>query len=241
METEEGRAVFREATTPGIASPTDSQCATPMPPMSPAQDDSGKRSRRPQIGAPRRSYSVMDYEPVLPHHQPGGRLSLAEVPGEIHMAIFDWLDPIDSACLGLTNKHFYAVHRRMHGTVPLSARRSGPNDMERAWYLASRPMNALSPGMSGIPERDLAMLRVKGKGLCRKCGVYRCELNKHLKEWMPEGAEYCSIREKFGPPAPEGAKEYCFLVKPNRPDRCGRHRDRPSKDQTTQKVGPEVR
>jgi hypothetical protein len=59
-----------------------------------------------------------------------------DLPPELHFAFFDFLDPIDSTCLGLTNKHFYAIHRRLHGTVSLTVRRDGPNDLEWAWHLA---------------------------------------------------------------------------------------------------------
>jgi hypothetical protein len=75
----------------------------------------------------------------------------------------------------------------------------------------------------------LAQLRVRGQAYCRKCGVTRCELHKHIQEWMGEGAEYCSIKQKFGPAAPEGARPFCYLSKPDDPHRCGRHRVRKSK------------
>jgi hypothetical protein len=39
---------------------------------------------------------------------------------EIHEEIFDHLDPIDSACLGLTCKIFYKIHRKRHRTVTLN-------------------------------------------------------------------------------------------------------------------------
>lgn len=89
--------------------------------------------RRPFLPPPQRSYSVMDYVPIPVLHLPGEKLQIVHLPPEIHFAIFDFLDPIDSTCLGLTNKHLYAIHKRMHGTIPLSARREGPNDMEWAW------------------------------------------------------------------------------------------------------------
>ena len=41
------------------------------------------------------------------------------VPGEIILEIFDRLTAVDSACLGLTCKKFYAVHRARFGAVPL--------------------------------------------------------------------------------------------------------------------------
>ncbi|EFX04809.1 f-box domain containing protein [Grosmannia clavigera kw1407] len=211
------------------------------------RESSPARPQRPKLGAPRRSYSVMDYEPVPPTHQPSANLQLADLPAELHYAIFDFLDPIDSTCLGLTNKHFYAIHRRMHGTVPLSARRTGPNDMEWVWHKAGRlsppPTPPASPpgldkilvGMdaatqgTGTPittptsPKALALLRVRGQALCRKCGVSRCELHTHIQTWMGPGYEYCAVRDKFGKPALEGARESCFRSSPKHPNRCGRH------------------
>lgn len=58
--------------------------------------------------------------------------------------------------------------------------------------------------------------------MCGHCGVARCELYKHLEGWMPKGAEYCSMVQKFGPGGEEG-REACFRVKPSKPRRCGKH------------------
>jgi hypothetical protein len=163
-----------------------------------------------------------------------------DMPPELHYAIFDLLDPIDSTCMGLTNKHFYAIHRRLHGTVPLSTRRDGPNELEWAWHLHQERDRAVdrSPAPSGPAEggdgltaqqreqerNALARLRVKGQAYCRKCGVCRCELHKHIQEWMGEGMEYCIVRQKYGPVAPEGSKPFCYMSTPRNPNRCGRHR-----------------
>jgi hypothetical protein len=176
---------------------------------------------------------------------------MMDLPGELHYAIFDFLDPIDSTCLGLTNKHFYAIHRRMHGTVPLSTRRDGPNELEWAWHLhiAAKGtavdrnpavfVTADGTGQAKTQEERekekhaLARLRVKGQAYCRKCGVCRCELHKHIQDWMGEGMEYCSVKQKFGPVALEGAKPFCYMSTPRDPTKCGRHRVR--KDTVTLK------
>lgn len=42
------------------------------------------------------------------------------VSSEIHLLIFDYLDPVTSTCLGLTCGKFYSIHRAMHGTVKLN-------------------------------------------------------------------------------------------------------------------------
>ncbi|PSR97640.1 hypothetical protein BD289DRAFT_458847 [Coniella lustricola] len=200
--------------------------------------------RRPKLGAPRRSYSVMDYEPVPPEQRPSsGPLTLATLPAELHFAVFDFLDPIDATCLGLTNKHFYSIHRRMHGSVPLSVRRDGPNELEWAWHRAAYPSpskafcpNAATTGPLGLDSdraSHLAALRVRGKGLCRKCGVSRCELHKHIVEWMPANFEYCSVRDKFVPRPGDEARTHCYMSNPTNSSRCGRHRPRKNKSLAT--------
>lgn len=197
-----------------------------------------KQPRRPKLGAPRRSYSVMDYEPVPPWQRPSsGVLTLTTLPSELHYAVFDFLDPIDATCLGLTNSHFYSIHRRMHGSVPLSVRRNGPNELEWAWHRAAypdKPSNlpkALpppddAPSCGNDKAGHLAALRVRGKGLCRKCGVSRCELHKHIVGWMPAEYEYCSVRDRFVPQPGEEARAHCYMSNPTNTTRCGRHRVR---------------
>ncbi|KAI0521777.1 hypothetical protein F5B22DRAFT_501876 [Xylaria bambusicola] len=171
--------------------------------------------------APPRSYSVMDYEPIPFTHQPGTTLQLTHLPAELHYAVFDFLDPIDSVCLALTSRHFYAVHWKMHGKVSLAARREGPNDMEWVWRHAGPFL--LNRGGVGGGHNSLAMLSVRGQVYCRKCRTARCELHKHIKEWMGPGLEYCLVTEKFGPEPPASAKAFCYRSSPRHPNRCGRH------------------
>ncbi|KAK4176057.1 hypothetical protein QBC36DRAFT_14386 [Triangularia setosa] len=203
--------------------------------------------RRPPLGPPRRSYSVTDKEPIPHHHRPGGRLQLMDLPAEIHYAIFDFLDPIDSTCLGLTNSHLYTIHRRLHGTVRLSVHRSGPNELEWAWFFAGQHVLAkpslmtqeaepgAKEGLNPMEKEALKMLRIKGQAYCRKCGVRRCQLQKHIKEWMGEGYEYCEITQKFGPRAGEGAKKSCYRCSPSNSSWCGRHGRRKNKNAAAKK------
>ncbi|KAI1428560.1 hypothetical protein F5Y12DRAFT_782468 [Xylaria sp. FL1777] len=172
--------------------------------------------------APPRSYSVMDYEPVPLTQRPGTTLQLSHLPAELHYAVFDFLDPIDSVCLALTSRHFYAVHWALHGKVSLAARREGPNDMEWVWRHAG-PFVAGRRGLSGGGHNSLAMLSPRGQVYCRKCRTARCELHKHIKDWMGGGLEYCVVTEKFGPEAPWDAKGFCYRSSPRHPNRCGRH------------------
>jgi hypothetical protein len=44
---------------------------------------------------------------------------LTTLPPELHLSIFDNLDPVSSACLGLTTKKFYPLHRSAHRKVGL--------------------------------------------------------------------------------------------------------------------------
>ncbi|XWW96361.1 hypothetical protein V2A60_004334 [Cordyceps javanica] len=78
-------------------------------------------------------------------------------------------------------------------------------------------------GGGGGGGSALDKLRVKGQVYCRKCGISRCELHRHIKSWMGDGYQYCEIKERFGPPAPDGAKSYCFMSSPKDRHRCGRH------------------
>jgi hypothetical protein len=224
----------------------------------PQADQHGARPR-PPLPPPRRSYSVMDYEPPSATHRPSVRMAITDLPAELHYAIFDFLDPIDSTCLGLTNSHFYTIHRRMHGSVPLSSRRSGPNDLEWAWRGAgplvhrnpqptaaapaaadTDPAAVLAQQRAALPNAQaLERLRVKGQVYCRKCGVSRCELHRHLREWMASSGknlEYCSVSCRYGPQAPEGAKEFCHLRSPKKPHRCGRHASKAGSGTQTPRV-----
>ncbi|KAK4154153.1 hypothetical protein C8A00DRAFT_14682 [Chaetomidium leptoderma] len=224
--------------------------ARPKKPLEPPAEEASQKeavrsrapTRRPPLGPPRRSYSVTDQQPIPRRHKPSVRLALMDLPGELHFSIIDFLDPIDSTCFGLTNKHFYAIHRRLHGTVPLAVRRGGPNELEWAWHLTgnvirknpspvvtaddSKDDGAAAASLEGLGEKEknaLSKLRVRGQGYCRMCGVTRCQLHKHIQEWMGEALEYCSVKQKFGPVAPEGSKSYCYMNKPGDSRRCGRH------------------
>ncbi|KAL2021997.1 hypothetical protein VTK56DRAFT_6237 [Thermocarpiscus australiensis] len=206
----------------------------PAPSVTPGEqevEEPRSRSTRPPLGPPRRSYSVSDREPIPHHHRPSARLALMDLPAELHYAIFDFLDPIDSTCLGLTNRHFYTIHRRLHGTVPLSTRRVGPNELEWAWHQAGKVTRTNATAVDGQEaapppaeqKNSLSSLRIRGQVYCRQCGITRCQLHKHIKEWMGKDLEYCSVKERYGPVAPEGAKPFCYMSKPGDPQRCGRH------------------
>lgn len=236
--------------------------------MLPPNDHHAPRPR-PTIPPPRRSYSVTDHEPPAATHRPSVRMDITDLPAELHFAVFDFLDPIDSTCLGLTNKHFYNIHRRMHGSVPLSSRRDGPNDLEWAWRGAGplvhpQPATQSKLSMDAQPQPNdgaaappalqrastssasahtLDKMRVKGQVYCRKCGISRCELHRHLKEWMASAGkhyEYCAVTCKYGAPAPDDAKEFCHLKSPKKPHRCGRHASKAgSGTQTPKTVEPQ--
>ncbi|KAI0110896.1 hypothetical protein GGR51DRAFT_83175 [Nemania sp. FL0031] len=224
----------RESTVPDFPLPVTNLIPfrSPYLPPAPANSSSGRGSlgtlhRLPLPTPPQhRSYSVMDYEPVPFTHQPGVKLQLAHLPIELHYALFEFLDPIDSVCLALTSRHFYAVHWNMHGKVSLAARREGPNDMEWVWRNAGPFLLGNGSGNrgGGSKQNSLAMLSPRGQVYCRKCRTARCELHKHIKEWMGDDSlEYCVVTEKFGPPAPAAAKGFCYRSSPRHPNRCGRH------------------
>lgn len=193
-------------------------------PPTPSTDEAPKAEvtqlpRRPKLPPPRRSYSVMDYEPVPPNvPKPSSRLTLLDLPAEIHYLFCDYLDPIDSVCFGLAHSKLYDIHRRKYGTVPLSSRYAGPNDMEWAWRGAGPLVRSQTQDLG-----ELGHMRTKGQVYCRKCGISRCELHRHLKEWMGEDMEYCEIKEMYGKKASSEAKSFCYMSSPKNPGRCGRH------------------
>ncbi|KAL5624771.1 hypothetical protein BROUX41_004831 [Berkeleyomyces rouxiae] len=101
---------------------------------------------------PRRAFSLMDDEPVVHTHRPSERVSLLDLPTDIHFAIFDFLDPIDSVCFGLSSRVFYPIHFRLNGRVSLASRRHGPNTLEWAWRGAGSLRHpGLSPPQSPMP------------------------------------------------------------------------------------------
>ncbi|KYK60385.1 F-box domain-containing protein [Drechmeria coniospora] len=189
----------------------------------PVEKDAQMRLR-PKVPPPRRSHSVTDKEPepvTAGQPRPSHRMTLLDLPPELHYSLFDFLDPIDGVCLGLAHSRLYAIHRRKYGRVPLHSRYSGPNDMEWAWRGAG-PLIRPSE-QSGSDINGLSQLRVKGQVYCRKCGIARCELHRHLKDWMGAGYEYCEIKKIYGMLAGDGVKSYCFMSSPRNPSRCGRH------------------
>ncbi|KHN96979.1 uncharacterized protein MAM_05088 [Metarhizium album ARSEF 1941] len=178
---------------------------------------------RPKMPPPRRSQSVTDKEPEPNNERRlSVNMNLLELPSELHYALFDFLDPIDGACLGLAHSRLYSIHLRKNGKVPLSSRYSGPNDMEWAWRGAG-PLVRRESGDPSASLKALDNLRVKGQVYCRKCGISRCELHRHLKDWMGSEYEYCEIRKTYGRPADESARAYCYMSSPKNPHRCGRH------------------
>lgn len=188
---------------------------------------------------PRRSQSVTDKEPESSPGtpQPSERLGIADLPTELHMAILDFLDPIDGVCLGLTCLTLYKANRRKNPRVQLSSHYTRPNNLEWAWRgqhsSAAAAAAAAISSATGLPQAVATSLRVSGQGFCRKCGTERCQLHRHIKGWMGEGYEYCQIREKYGKPAEEGARPHCYRASPKHGLRCGRHRDRASAPTTT--------
>ncbi|OAA33823.1 hypothetical protein AAL_01288 [Moelleriella libera RCEF 2490] len=178
---------------------------------------------RTKMKPPRRSLSVTDKEPELASITAvpavSAHMNLLDLPSELHYTLFDFLDPIDGACLGLAHSHLYMIHQRKNGRVPLCSRYAGPNDMEWAWRRAGTSPTRQTPS----DKQSLERLRVKGQVYCRKCGISRCELHRHLRDWMGHDYEYCEIRKVYGRPADESAKPYCFLSSPKNPHRCGRH------------------
>lgn len=185
----------------------------------PSQERTTTLPLRPPKPPPRRSQSVTDKEPECSPNQPrpSTRISIVDLPPELLYTILDFLDPIDAVCLALTSPKIYDVNRRKNPKVPLSSRYSGPNNLEWAWRGGQHVTGKQQPAAEGH------RIRVNGQVYCRKCGVDRCELHRHLKGWMGDGYEYCEIKERYGKPASSDAKPYCYMASPKDRHRCGRH------------------
>lgn len=159
---------------------------------------------------------------------------LLRLPIELHYQIFKLLDPIDSTCLGLTASQLYLVHRHYHGALRLSSRRIGPNDLEWAWQGFPNLMKQINQSPMEEAKRSLEDKLASYRGTyCHHCGMSRCELHRHIRHWMKyneEEAEYCSVSERFGPPAIKKASKFCYHCNPRSPQRCGRHYNRRTRE-----------
>jgi hypothetical protein len=198
-----------------------------------------QRPKQPETCITHRSTS---YESKRDHQY---KFIILNLPLELVYMIFDFLDPIDSVCLGLTTKRFYSVLRNLYGSVPLGCRRFGPNDLEwvfrnRSGTVSTQQLDSLNRSWSMSLQEDLvqplrqintqSMIRGPWKldrGSCRHCGPNRCELHRHICLWMNANgpqSEYCYVREKFVPLAGGNAPKYCYLSKPSGPiNACQRH------------------
>lgn len=177
--------------------------------------------------------------------------TLEGLPVELHKAIFERLDVIDSTCLGLTNKRFYNIHRSLHGTVPLATRRDGLNYVEQAWQTSAGfgSISSLMAGMAAavsialvlpatmapttgnmVGRFNLGKVRTRVRAPCTTCSFLRCELHKHIKDWFGKEFEYCTVREKFVSLAEEEAPELCCGNSPDDDCVCIRHQRGSLKD-----------
>ncbi|EXF76111.1 hypothetical protein CFIO01_07976 [Colletotrichum fioriniae PJ7] len=164
-------------------------------------------------------------------------LAIIDLPPELHHSIMDFLDPIDSTCLGLASRHFYTLHRRRHGTVHLSTRPSRPNDQEWAWRLAStlsalESINTTTATTAAddttlADEQPISYPQPRPPFWCEKCGLERCELQRHIRDWLPRDHKYCTISGKFVRLGlPRGAEGFCHRRSPRNSRLCGKHHPR---------------
>jgi hypothetical protein len=68
-------------------------------------------------------------------------LQLATLPTEVHLKIFKHLSPVSSACLGVTCRALYRIHRSLHRRVRLD--RDDPDTNARLSYLLEYWMTPL--------------------------------------------------------------------------------------------------
>ncbi|KAK2606234.1 hypothetical protein QQS21_003405 [Conoideocrella luteorostrata] len=179
------------------------------------------------------------------------RLSISDLPAELIYEIFDILDPIDCTCFGLSSKRFYAVLRHLYGSVPLSCRRNGPNELEWAWQkdgrvpVSIRPQTQKKGILSALQRLSYTrshttldtLCEDRPGGFCRHCGINRCELHRHLSGWMGSQeykSEYCSVIEKFVSSSGKTYTKDCYPTTSCGPPQCGKHVSFGVEDETTQ-------
>ncbi|PVH81613.1 hypothetical protein DL98DRAFT_587228 [Cadophora sp. DSE1049] len=73
------------------------------------------------------SYRNRYRDPPYPTHYPDTsyRTNITTLPNDIKLSVFDHLDPVSSACLGLSSRHLYPSHRYMHKNVSLYEQADG--------------------------------------------------------------------------------------------------------------------
>jgi hypothetical protein len=104
---------------------------------------------------------VQERVDALPSKQQSA--SMEGLPTELQIQIFGYLDRIDSVCLGLTSPHHYAIFQALHPEKML--------------------LNSRRVGQAGTVERSWELV---GRDTCNHCGTYRCQLWRHIKDWMPD-------------------------------------------------------
>jgi hypothetical protein len=105
--------------------------------------------------------------------------NLSKLPKELKLQIFSHLDPIDATSLGLADGSLYVMYISQRGDTPvrLSTRGLEANALDASWELV-------------------------GTKKCNQCGIYRCELRKHISGFFPAGYDYCRARDRFIPLSP---------------------------------------
>lgn len=66
-------------------------------------------------------------DPPYPTHYPDAtyRTNITNLPNDIKLSVFDHLDPVSSACLGLSSRHLYPSHRYLQRNVGLYEQADG--------------------------------------------------------------------------------------------------------------------
>ena len=146
---------------------------------------------------------------------------LLKFPNEIKMCIFNHLDPIDSTSFGLTSRYIYPVYHDLF-SEPLPLYQPGVGQLALPWK-------------DRVPEREPN----PRKPFCWKCGPNRCELHRHIHDFVGRDAlekQSQWLQEKalqeFGPclqfgsfrPAFCAMKEMGFDPSTKSPCGCWHHR-----------------
>lgn len=118
---------------------------------------------------------------------------LLSLPNELLLKIHKYLCPVTSACLGVTNRRNYSIHRTLHGTVNLTKQQFFFGGGSVAGIsLASYMIDWMPEDMKlylwgrGFIRRTVDTEKVKE--IYRNCGKFHYEYRKNvLRQWGKEG------------------------------------------------------
>lgn len=113
---------------------------------------------------------------------------LSTIP-DIHLAIFDHLDPVTSTCLGLTCKHFYRLHIAKWGLKISLLSRSDRTTPSPTYESPERSFEAFVNSFLGPPIADITRYVNKARD-----SIYLCAC---IKDWIGTEFAFCVQSHKY--------------------------------------------